>query len=99
MNCESQRVGVSSAHSWLISLLCTTVTVVESGPQALEILRRSVPGTFQLILTVRYLSGMKGPPADTPLFEAFLAGWASDSAQSSSADLAFSHAGRHDAGG
>lgn len=28
------------------------VTVVESGPQALEILRRSVPGTFQLILTV-----------------------------------------------
>eukprot|EP00877_Chromochloris_zofingiensis_P000662 jgi/Chrzof1/10597/Cz05g04240.t1 len=29
------------------------VTVVESGPHALEILRRSVPGTFQLILTVR----------------------------------------------
>jgi CheY-like chemotaxis protein len=27
--------------------------VVDSGPQALDILRRSVPGTFQLILTVR----------------------------------------------
>lgn len=30
----------------------TTVTVVDSGAQALDILRRSAPGTFQLILTV-----------------------------------------------
>lgn len=28
------------------------MTVVDSGAQALDILRRSVPGTFQLILTV-----------------------------------------------
>ena len=29
------------------------VTVVESGAQALDVLQKSVPGTFQLILTVR----------------------------------------------
>jgi hypothetical protein len=29
------------------------VTVVDSGAQALELLSRSAPGTFQLILTVR----------------------------------------------
>lgn len=40
---------------WVLMFPCcsSAVTVVESGPHALEILRRSVPGTFQLILTVR----------------------------------------------
>jgi hypothetical protein len=34
-------------------MLYCAVTVAESGAQALEVLQRSLPGTFQLILTVR----------------------------------------------
>jgi hypothetical protein len=33
-------------------MICLAVTVAESGAQALEVLQRSLPGTFQLILTV-----------------------------------------------
>jgi hypothetical protein len=40
----------------LLLCCCAAVTVVDSGAQALDLLSRSAPGTFQLILTVSLVS-------------------------------------------
>jgi len=43
-----------------VSSVSAAVTVVDSGAQALDLLGRSAPGTFQLILTVSRASCMAG---------------------------------------
>lgn len=54
------RRSCPAAAGQLTAMPSPAVTVADSGQQALELLRQSVPGTYQLILTV---SGVSRPLA------------------------------------
>jgi hypothetical protein len=49
-SCSTNALPSTDSVFWF--MIFPAVTVAESGAQALEVLQRSLPGTFQLILTV-----------------------------------------------